>query len=149
MSPTGSVGFLKTTTSQRCGAENAKSGFSTRTRSPVRACAARDSGSAVAIGVTVEIIGSKIGDLEPRARWVGSMAGWASNAYSYAVAGLEKRTCEPISVGPMEPVGITKPSSTKPRNAMAMVKATVSDISVPTTSVSGFSCFRFVGAGIG
>ena len=76
------MGFLKTTTSQRCGAENAKSGFSTSTRSPARACAASASGSALAIGVTVETIGSKMGALEPRARWFGSMAGPASNEYS-------------------------------------------------------------------
>jgi hypothetical protein len=43
----------------------------------------------------------------------------------------------------MEPVGMTNPSKTNPRNAIAMVKATVNDISVPTMSVSGLSSLVF------
>ena len=66
-----------------------------------------------------------------------------SAGYSNPVTGLKMRACAPMSVGPMDPVGMTNPSKTNPRNAIAMVKATVNDISVPTMSVSGLSSLVF------
>src|SRR2546427_5372641 len=46
----------------------------------------------------------------------------------------------PMSVGAMEPVGMTNPSVTKPRKVIASTNAMISDCSVSTMLVSCDSC---------
>jgi hypothetical protein len=42
-----------------------------------------------------------------------------------------------MSVGAMDPVGMTNPSVTKPRKVIASTKATIRDCRVATVDVSG------------
>jgi hypothetical protein len=53
-------------------------------------------------------------------------------ANSYPDCGERTRTWAPIKVGAIDPVGMTKPSSTYERKAIAMANATMRDWIVST-----------------